>query len=153
MVTCISGRKHGCWLKTLSFSKWAPAQGILAFIGISGRCFCSEGASSPALWCLNNLSSSWTFRVVCYIPKVSAVLAREWFKQVNAAFTSASEVLLSTQSSVHEFPGETGVKPVEEAPPVVGRWKFHMNELGKWRQVQVTVEDQGNITAGWSESS
>lgn len=37
---------------------------------------------------------------------------------------------------------------VEEALPVVGRQKFPMSELEKGTKVQVTVEDQGNITAG-----
>ena len=51
------------------------------------------------------------------------------------------------------LPRVCSAKLVEEALPVVGRWKFRMNELKKWRKAQVTVEDEGNLTAGWSKSS
>lgn len=46
------------------------------------------------------------------------------------------------------LPRVYSAEPVEEALPVVGRWKFPMSELEKGRKVQVTVADQGNITAG-----
>lgn len=47
------------------------------------------------------------------------------------------------------LPRVCSAKLVEEALPVVGSWKFHMNELEKWRKAQV----QDSRTADWFKSS